>query len=97
MTSDIQAVHLSLQVNYLGFFLKFIFQCLMKITQHSRDFSPEFVTGQLLGMETDTCLEVSDSFPFASNLTDELEQEGNCNELIFNFFDEPLFTFRISN
>ena len=44
--------------------------------QHSRDFSPDFVTGQLLGMETESCLEISDSFPFASNLTDELEQEG---------------------
>lgn len=44
--------------------------------QHSRDFAPDFVTGQLLGMETDSSLEISDSFPFASNLTDELEQEG---------------------
>ena len=53
----------------------------MKIIQHSKDFVPEFVTGQLLGMQTDTCLEVSDSFPFASNLTDELEQEGNYKSL----------------
>jgi hypothetical protein len=44
--------------------------------QHSRDFAPDFVTGQLLGMETDSCLEVSESFPFATNLTDEIEQEG---------------------
>jgi len=44
--------------------------------QHARDFSPDFVTGQLLGMDTDSSLEVSDSFPFATNLTDEVEQEG---------------------
>ena len=44
--------------------------------QHARDFAPDFVTGQLLGMDTDSSLEVSDSFPFATNLTDEVEQEG---------------------
>lgn len=44
--------------------------------QHGRDFSPDFVTGQLLGMETDSSLEVSDSFPFANIINDELEQEG---------------------
>lgn len=44
--------------------------------QHAREFAPDFVTGQLLGMDTDSCLEVSDSFPFATNLTDEVEQEG---------------------
>jgi hypothetical protein len=44
--------------------------------QQARDFAPDFVTGQLLGMDTESCLEVSDSFPFATNLTDEVEQEG---------------------
>ena len=45
--------------------------------QHGRHFAPDFVTGQLLGMDTDSSLEVSDSFPFANNINDELEQEGN--------------------
>ena len=54
--------------------------------QHSRDFAPDFVTGQLLGMETDSSLEISDSFPFASNLTDELEQEGNTQKLYAYIF-----------
>lgn len=44
--------------------------------QHGRHFAPDFVTGQLLGMDTDSSLEVSDSFPFANNINDELEQEG---------------------
>ena len=44
--------------------------------QHSKDFAPDFVTGQLLGMGTDSALEISDSFPFSNNLADELEQEG---------------------
>jgi hypothetical protein len=44
--------------------------------QHSRDFFPDFVTGQLLGMDTDDSVEITDCFPFATNLSDDLEQEG---------------------
>lgn len=77
MTAEIQEVQLSFQVIYYFTIFKLIFfQCLLKIMQHARDFAPDFVTGQLLGMDTDSSLEVSDSFPFASNITDEVEQEG---------------------
>ncbi len=44
-------------------------------------------------MDTDSALEISDSFPFATNLTDELEQEGIIAELLTIFFEN----FRISN
>lgn len=61
--------------------------------QHSRDFLPDFVTGQLLGMETDSALEISDSFPFASNLSDELEQEGS----LFSIFVVGYLIFLLKN
>lgn len=62
--------------------------------QHARDFAPDFVNGQLLGMDTDSSLEVSDSFPFATNLTDEVEQEG----LIISIYELFIINFiRISN
>lgn len=64
--------------------------------QHARDFAPDFVTGQLLGMDTDSSLEVSDSFPFATNLTDEVEQEG----IILAKYTQNIFIYqfiRVSN
>lgn len=62
--------------------------------QHAKDFAPDFVTGQLLGMDTDSSLEISDSFPFATNLTDELDQEG----ILLNHLSVFLtILFRISN
>lgn len=44
-------------------------------------------------MDTDSALEITDSFPFATHLTDELEQEGIFFDIVNNIFEN----FRISN
>jgi translation initiation factor 3 subunit H len=43
--------------------------------QHARDSVPSLATGQLLGMDKDSVLEITESFPFATNIQDEFEQE----------------------
>lgn len=62
---------------------------MLKIFQHGRDFAPEFVTGLLVGMEALPSFEVTDCFPFATNLADEVEQEGKKNN--FKKFQKLLF------
>ncbi len=51
-------------------------QALLKIMQHARESQPQAATGQLLGMESDSILEVTDMFPFAAAIQDEMEQEN---------------------
>ncbi|GAB2278233.1 Eukaryotic translation initiation factor 3 subunit H [Dionaea muscipula] len=50
---------------------------ILKIIKHCKDFSPALVTGQLLGLDVGSVLEVTNCFPFPVREEDEeLEAEG---------------------
>lgn len=41
-----------------------ILQAILKIIKHCKEFSPALVTGQLLGLDVGSVLEVTNCFPF---------------------------------
>ena len=42
----------------------FFIQVVLKIIKHCKEFSPALVTGQLLGLDVGSVLEVTNCFPF---------------------------------
>lgn len=46
-------------------------QAVLKIIKHSRESLPTLVTGQLLGLDMDGTLEVTNCFPFLTDMNDE--------------------------
>eukprot|EP01119_Soliformovum_irregulare_P019797 TRINITY_DN633_c0_g1_i1.p1 TRINITY_DN633_c0_g1~~TRINITY_DN633_c0_g1_i1.p1 ORF type:complete len:336 (-),score=88.44 TRINITY_DN633_c0_g1_i1:118-1125(-) len=51
----------------------------MKIIKHCKDNLPELVTGQLLGLDFDSTLEVTNCFPFPERATEEEDDENAGN------------------
>ncbi|KAJ9507548.1 hypothetical protein QJQ45_019383 [Haematococcus lacustris] len=51
-------------------------QVVMKVLQHCNDASPQVTTGQLLGLDVGSTLEVTDCFPFPASTGDELEEDS---------------------
>ncbi|KAL4192718.1 hypothetical protein AMTRI_Chr06g195720 [Amborella trichopoda] len=50
---------------------------ILKIIKHCKEFMPSLVTGQLLGLDVGSCLEVTNCFPFPSREEDEeIEADG---------------------
>jgi hypothetical protein len=47
----------------------------MKIVQHAKKCHPTLVTGQLLGLEQNSVLEVTFSFPFSNKSLGDVESE----------------------
>ena len=54
----------------------------MKIVKHCRECLPELVTGQLLGLDIDGRLEVTDCFPFPSRGDEEDDEDGASYQVI---------------
>jgi len=48
----------------------------LKIVQHAKDHLPDYVTGQLLGLEIGGTLEVTNCFPFPKTATEEGDDEN---------------------
>jgi translation initiation factor 3 subunit H len=53
---------------------------ILQIAKHSRDSSPQLVTGQLLGLDVGNTLEVTSSFPFPSVDQDENQNQQGIQE-----------------
>ncbi|KAF3673493.1 Eukaryotic translation initiation factor 3 subunit H [Capsicum annuum] len=54
-----------------------VLQVILKIIKHCQEFSPALVTGQLLGLDVGSVLEVTNCFPFPAREEDEeIEAEG---------------------
>jgi len=51
-------------------------QVLLKIIKHCKECMPSLVTGQLLGLDIGSTLEVTNSFPFPSRATADADEEG---------------------
>lgn len=58
---------------------------MLKIVKHCRESLPELVTGQLLGLDIDGRLEVTDCFPFLTRGDDEDEEDGASYQVCINF------------
>lgn len=63
--------------------------------QHSTQFHPSFVTGQLLGLERDGVLEVTHSFPIPNNL--DAENEESNFRLILEYQADMMHCLRDAN
>lgn len=50
--------------------------------QHGREASPAHAAGQLLGMDDMEAIDVTDAFPFALNVQDDIEQEDYHAEML---------------
>eukprot|EP01134_Creolimax_fragrantissima_P005160 CFRG5160T1 len=48
----------------------------LKILKHCRESFPELVTGQLLGLDVEDCMEVTNCFPFPTRGGDDDDKEG---------------------
>jgi hypothetical protein len=55
----------------------------LKIVKHCRECLPELVTGQLLGLDIDGRLEVTDCFPFPSRGDDNDDEDGASYQVRF--------------
>jgi translation initiation factor 3 subunit H len=51
----------------------------LKIIKHCKENLPELVTGQLLGLDVESTLEVTDCFPFPTRIRDENEDQADEN------------------
>lgn len=49
---------------FMLFFILGAMQTVLKIIKHCKEFSPSLVTGQLLGLDVGSVLEVTNCFPF---------------------------------
>lgn len=57
-------VHLGLPVRVYFPEVNCVLQVILKIIKHCQEFSPALVTGQLLGLDVGSILEVTNCFPF---------------------------------
>jgi len=51
---------------------------ILKIIKHCQDHLPDCVTGQLLGLDVDTTLEVTNCFPFPARIDDQEEENDEA-------------------
>eukprot|EP00744_Colponema_vietnamica_P002921 GILI01004536.1.p1 GENE.GILI01004536.1~~GILI01004536.1.p1 ORF type:complete len:330 (+),score=117.75 GILI01004536.1:107-1096(+) len=56
----------------------------LKVIKHCRENLPSLVSGQLLGLDFDTSLEITNCFPFPGNTEEENEDEDETAEYQFN-------------
>merc|ERR1712159_743266 len=52
----------------------------LKIVKHCKEYLPQLVTGQLLGLDFDNTLEVTNCFPFPTRATDGDGEEYDDSE-----------------